>query len=322
MEKINAIKGILSTTQTGIDLATQIDGILEVFRPFKPEVKSFRINYIDRSSEIRYLVTISSGLKRKTHRILELPATTGFRIDEVLDLETFNFLNFTFDSVENKWIFNANNFPKSEKFLITVKGKVTEKFLDSLVSVKCATNPTRKKDMDCYWIHSALKDVSIFEKIWDELDIKRVNTDVRIGVERYFGPAIPKEIKKKFETKQKLLDAIAQGQRNIEGLKLRYRQATKKTTISPSDLLDVITRLVSGDFFAEFIGVDTDFTIGSIKPKREITSIIPEGVMIDVYPDLNYKSPTAQGNLIFERKRYIEQVKETIDEFIPSKKKK
>lgn len=322
MEKINAIKDILSTTQTGISLAKQIDGLLEVFRPFKPEVKRFRINYLDRSSELKYLITIPSGLKRKTHRKLELPATTGFRIDEVLDLDTHNFLNITFDSVENKWIFDAKNFPKSEKFLVTLKGKVTKKFLDNLVSIECATNPTRKKDTDCYWIHSALKDVSIFEKIWNELDIERVNTDVKIGVERYFGPAIPKEIKKKFETKQKLLDAIAQGQRNINPLKLRYRQATAKTTVSPSDLLDVIMRLVSGDFFAEFIGVDKDFTVGSIQPKREITSIIPEGVMIDVYADLNYKLPTAKGNLIFERERYVEQVKETIDELIPSKKKK
>ena len=322
MEKIQSIGDVLSTVQTGAGLAKQIDDIFDAFRPFKPEVRRFRINYLDRSSEIKYLLHIPSGVKRKTHRKVELPATTGFRIDEVIDLDTTDLLNIAFDSEGKKWVVSANDLPESEKFLVTLKGKVSQEFLDRLVSVKCATNPTRKKDLDCYWIHSALKDVSVFEKIWDELDIERVNTDVRIGVERYFSSAIPHQIKKRIQAQKKLLDAIAQGQRNIEGLKLRYRQSVRKTRVSPSDLLDLMMRLVSGDFFSDFVGLDAPFVLASIQPQKELTSIVPERVKIDVLSDLNYKSPAAKGNLTFERRRYVDKISETIDEFIPKKKKK
>lgn len=322
MDELKVIKDVLSTSQSGITLAKQIDGLFDAFRPFRPEVKRFRINYSDKSSEIKYLLTLPSGLKRRTHRKIELPVTTGFKIDEVLDLYSTNLLNVDFDSTGNKWVFDANKFPKSEKFLITVKGNVTKDFLDRLVSVKCAKNPTKKDDLDCYWIHSALKDVSVFEKIWDELDIEEVNTDVRIGVERFFGSAIPEKIKKRFEAQRDLLVAVQQGQRNIDKLKYRYRHATMNTNISPSEIMDLVTRLASGEFFSDFVGLDAPFTLGSIRPKGKYAALIPEGVMVDVITDLNYKSPAAKGNLTFERKKYVAKIIETINTFDTSSKKK
>lgn len=322
LEKISRANDILSAIQTGASLVQQIDRVLDVFRPFKPEVRRFRINYLDRSSEIKYLLNIPTGIKRKTHRKVELPATTEFRIDEVLDLDTTDFLNITFDSGGKKWIFNANDFPDSNRFLVTLKGRVSPDFLDRLVSVKCAINPTRKGENDCYWIHSALKDVSILQRIWDELDIERVNTTVRIGVERDFSSAIPHEIKRRLEVQRKLLQAIEHGQRNINLLKLEYRRSIKRARISPADLMDLIMKLVSGEFFAGFIKLDDPFNLGLIEPYKELTSMVPERVKVGVLSDLNFQLPAAKGYLTFEHRRYVDSVSTAIKEFVPSKKKK
>ena len=322
MEKMKSVDDILSTIQTGAGLVRQIDEVLNVFRPFKPEVRRFRIDHLDRSSEIKYLLHIPTGRKRKTHRKVELPATTGFRIDEVLDLDTTDLLNITFDSEGKRWIFNANDFPDSERFMVTLKGRVTLEFLNRLVSVKCAVNPTRRGESDCYWIHSVLKDVSILERIWDELDVERVDADVRIGVERYFSSAIPHEIEERFKSRKRLLSAIAQGRRNIGILRYEYRRAVRKAGISPADLLDLFMRLVSGEFFSDFIGLSDQFVLGSIEPQRQMTSIVPEKVKIGVLSDLNFQSPAAKGELTFERKRYVDAVSTAVEEFVPSKKKR
>jgi len=323
LEKLKDVKDILSIAQTGAGLVKQIDEILNVFRPYKPEIRRFRINYLNRSSEIKYLLNIPSGVKRKAHRKVELPATTGFRIDEVLDLDTTDLLNISYDSEGRKWVFDANDFPDSNRFMVTLKGVVSSEFLDRLVSINCAVNPTRKGESDCYWIHSALKDVSILEKIWDELDIERVNIDVRIGVERFFSSAIPGTIKERLQAQRELLNAIEQGQRNIEMLKLKYRLSAKRTKVSASDLLDLMMKLVSGEFFSGFIRLTDDrFFFGSIEPHREVTSIIPERVQVGVLSDLNFRLPAAKGDLIFERKKYVDSISKTIEDFVPSKKEK
>jgi hypothetical protein len=320
LNEIKNVSDILSAIKTGASLVDQIDGVFNAFRPFKPEVRRFRINYLDRSSEIKYLLHIPAGLKRKSHRRVELPATSGFSIDEVLDLDTTELVNVNYDSEGRKWVFNAKEFPDSERFMATLKGRVSPEFLNSLVSVKCAVNPTRRVGTDCYWIHSALKDVSILENIWDELDVERVNADIRIGVERYFSSSIPHEIKERIKIQKALLDAIAQGQRNIQKLEYRYRQSVMKTKVSPADLLDLLNRLVSGDFFSSFVTLDAPFFFGSIEPQKQLTSIIPEKVQVGVLTDLNFKLPAAKGELAFERSRYVDAISTAIEKFIPKRK--
>jgi hypothetical protein len=320
LEKIPLAKS-LSTAQSTIGLVKQISEVLDVFRPYKPEVRRFRIDYLTRTSEIKYLLNIPSGANRKTHRKIELPATTGFRIDEVLDLDTTDLLNIGYDSVGEKWVFNANDFPTSSRFMVTTKGTISSDFLNRLVGVNCAANPTRKEDCDCYWIHSALKDVSILEKIWTELDVERVNVDVRIGVERFFSSAIPESVKQRLKAQKELLTAIQQGQRNIEGLKSKYRYSVKKANISPSDLVDLMMQLVSGDFFSSFISLDKPFVLGTIEPHRELTSVVPERVKVGVLSDLNLQLPAAKGELTFKRKDFTDAVTKSIQTFAPKKKK-
>lgn len=319
MEKIP--KDAISTMQSAISLVKQIDGVLGVFRPYKPEVRRFRIDYLTRTSEIKYLLNIPSGLNRKTHRKIELPATSGFRIDEVLDLDTTGLLKINYDSKGEKWVFNVGDFPNSNRFMVTTKGMVSPDFLCRLVAVNCAINPTRKEDCDCYWIHSALKDMSILEKIWDELDVERVNVDVRIGVERFFGSAIPASVKERLKIQSELLNAIQQGKHDIEGLKHKYRYSVRKANISPSDLVDLMMHLVSGEFFSNFISLDRPFVLGSVEPHRELTSIIPERVKVNVLSDLNFQLPAAKGELTFKRKDFTDAVTKSIETFVPKRKK-
>lgn len=315
MTSIDDIQKALNAADTSAGLVRQIDDILDVFRPYQPEIRKFRIDYSDKSSEIKYLLQMPSGRRRLTHRKVELPATTGYRIDEVLDLDTTEMLEIDFDINGKKWVVNTNKFPESERFLVTLKGFVSDQFVNRLVSVDCAANPTRRKEDDLYWIHAALKDVSILEKLWHELNIDKVNMDVRIGVDRFFSSAIPKEISERFKVQSKLLNAIASGQRDLGMLRYEYRKRRAESRISASELVELFTKMVSGDFFRNYIQVDSPFNLGYIEPFRKFTSLIPERVKVGVLTNLDFKMPAAKGNLIFERRKYGDSVNDMMDEY-------
>lgn len=315
MDSIDDIQRALKVAETSSGLVRQIDDILNIFRPYKPEIRKFRIDYTEKSSEIKYLLQMPSGIRRQTHRTVELPARIGFRIDEVLDLDTTEMLDIDFDTTGNKWIVNTSKFTGSERFLVTLKGNVSDHLLKRLVSVDCASNPTFREEEDFYWIHSALKDVSILEKLWHELNIDRVHMDVRIGVDRFFSSAIPKDISARFEAQAKLLNAIASGQRNIQNLQLDYRRRRRQSRISAAELVDIFTKMVSGEFFRNYIQVDEPFNVGTIEPFRQFTSLVPERVKVGVRTNLDFKMPAVKGNLRFKRKRYEESVTEMIDEY-------
>jgi len=323
MSNIRVDKEILSALKTGVTITKQLEDISRSLRPFQPEVKSFRIDYIEKGSEVRYFLFIPSGVRRRIKRRVEIPAISGFHVYEMWNLDTLEKVKSSWRYEGNKWVFDPKKLPDSEKYGLTLRGKVSTDFLNQLVSVKAAENPCKEKDIDKYWIHSALKDVSILERIWDELNIERVNMDVRIGVERFFTSAIPSLIKRRLFITKQLLDAIASGDRNREQrLKYRYRILQRTVRISPSELYDLILRLVSGDFFGDFVGVDEPFIIGNIEPAKKLDVLIPERVKVGVQTSLNFKMPVAKGNLQFERKNYVDSITERINEFLPQKRKR
>jgi hypothetical protein len=236
------------------------------------------------------------------------------------DLDKLEKVNFAWEFKDDKWILLLDRLPSSERYWLTLKGKVSSSFLDRLVSIKAAENPSRKGDIDVYWIHSALKDVSILEKIWSELNIERVNADVRIGVERFFTAAIPNTIKQNIQLTKELLDAIAQGDREREHrLKYKYRLSRRQAKISPQELYDLILKLVSGDFFSSYVRVDNPFELGSIEPTKHFAVLIPEKVKVSVQTDLSFKIPAAKGNLSFERQKYIHAISNAVEEFLSKK---
>jgi hypothetical protein len=311
----------LAVAQTAEALLKQLREVTERLKPFRPDVKSFRIDYLGRNSEVKYLLFIPDGVRRKVRRKIEIPAISGFRFDEMWDLDKTELVNFTWGYDGNKWFLDISKLPASEKYWLTIKGKVSNQFLGQLVSVKAAENPCKEGETDKYWIHSALKDVDMLHKIWTELNIEQVNADVRIGVERMFTSAIPREVKERFELQRQLLTAISSGNRDLEQrLRFKYRRSSVTPMISPSELYELLLSLVTGDFFAGFVTVTQPFIMNNVEPIKDLGVLVPEKVKVGVQTDLSYKMPTAKGDLFFQRKQYEESVSDKVKELLPKKK--
>lgn len=312
----------MSGIESGAKILKELEKVSKKLKPFKPEIKSFRINYIEKNSEIKYFLLIPRGVRRRIRKKVEIPIASGFWVDEMWDLDKLEKVNFSWEFKNNKWTLLVNRLPSSERYWLTLKGNVSPSFLDRLVNVKAAENPSRKKGDDVYWMHSALKDVSILEKIWSELNIDQVSADIRIGVERFFTSAIPNAIKHRLQLTKELLDAIGRGDRQREQkLKYRYRLSRTQTPISPQEIYNLILRLVSGDFFSSYVRVDDPFRLGSIEPTQHFAVLIPKKVKVGVHTDLSFKMPVAKGNLSFKRKKYIDSVSDAILKILPKKSK-
>ena len=314
------IASAIALAQATKELLKELSELSEQLKPFKPDIRSFRIDYLGRNSEVKYLLLIPDGIRRQFKRRVEIPAITGFRFYEMWDLDKMETVNSPWAFNGEKWLLDVTKLPSSERYWLTVKGRVSKEFLDQLVSIKAAENPSREEENDFYWIHSALRNADALEKIWTELNIEQVNANVRIGVERMFASAIPEGIKDKLALQRKLLDSIASGNRDEEQrLKVKYR--TMKAKFIPSELSELFVRLVSGDFFAEYVRVQQPFVMNSIEPVREIGTVVPEKVKVGVQTDLTYKNPTAKGNLCFLRHKYSLAVSEKVKDIFPEKKR-
>jgi hypothetical protein len=314
------IASAIAVAQATKELLKELSALSEQLKPFKPDVRSFRIDYLGRNSEVRYLLLIPDGIRRQFKRKLEIPAITGFRFYEMWDLDKMETVNSPWAFNGEKWLLDVTKLPSSERYWLTVKGRISKEFLERLVSVKAAENPTREGENDFYWIHSALRNAEILEKIWTDLNIEQVNTNVRIGVERMFASTIPQGIKERLELQRKLLDAIASGNRDEEQrLKTRYR--TLKAKFVPSEISELFMKLASGDFFADYVRVEQPFVMSNIEPMKEIGTVMPEKVKVGVQTDLTYKNPTAKGNLCFLRHKYSLAVSEKVKDILPERKR-
>jgi hypothetical protein len=313
------IASAIALAQATKELLKDLNVLSEQLKPFNPDVKSFRIDYLGRNSEVKYLLLIPNGIRRQLKRKVEIPAITGFRFYEMWDLDKLEIVNSPWAFNGEKWVLDVTKLPSSEKYSLTVKGRISKEFLEQLVSVKAAENPSRQEEKDFYWIHSALTNAEAFKKIWTELNVEQVNANVRIGVERMFTSTIPEGIKEKLGLQQKLLGAIASGNRDEEQrLKIKYR--TMKGKLAPSELSDLFIRLASGDFFADYVTVEQPYVMNAIEPIKEIGTVVPEKVKVGVQTDLTYKNPTAKGNLCFLRHKYSLAVSEKVKEVLPKRR--
>jgi hypothetical protein len=293
-------------------ISKQVDELTKDFESYAPDIRRFRINYEHKSSEINYLLSIqdvTENIKIKNREI---------RITQIIDMLTGDVVGYYYDSDSNEWIIDLSKLVEKDKILLTIERKMPSDFVESLVNVTCSANPTKEGDNECYWIHSALKNVRALESIWSELDVDQINVGIRIGVERYFSSVIPREIKERLRARKTLLDAIQQGART-QRLQYRYRQASNRARVSPSELVELMMRLVSGEYFANYLSVDDRFEIAKIEPYKQITSIVPERVNVGVLTDLNFLSPAAQGKLTFLKKNYVDKISDEINKFIPEK---
>ena len=316
--------GIIDKSGKTLEFIDKLSKLLEKMQNYKPEVKSLRINYLDKTTELKLLVNVPQGIKRR-FRDIEIPAYPSYSIREVFDGATFDKIDVKWQLKNQNWISDAEDLGASDRYFVILQGQITEDSLAQLVKLYCPEDPKRTTEVDRYWIDSAIKDMSILEKIYDELTIDKVSTCVNVGVERQFASSIPKEVREWFRARAQADRYLASKDRGMSFRSFyRLRAAQRKMgKLSPTDVHNLASKALSPETFMYYIEVDKPFHISHLMPLEE-TSWYPEKIGVSVETDLNYRNPVAQGDLIYKKIEFASKLTEEVKKLpgLPDKLKK
>ena len=291
-----------------------IDKVIDYLRSYKPETKSMTINYRTQDAEIELVLYIHDNLKRKLRKV-EIPAYQNFVIDEMRD-ESFTKIGELWQFKDNKWILNPAKLPPSERYLLTLKGKLSNDILKRLVYVQPAANKDRTEEIDRYWLRSMIRNVESIEKLWDALNVDEVSARVRIGIERYLSTTIPKELKRRIDVTRKWIHVgRSRDRQQLHKVWGEMRQ-TYNTNISADEIIDLIYKLTDGSFFSQFVLVDRPYMLGDIRREETFKGTFPERMQVIASTCLTLKQPIAAGYLTFKKKEYTKTIEEKFSDIV------
>jgi hypothetical protein len=73
----------------------------------------------------------------------------------------------------------------------------------------------------------------------------------------------------------------------------------------------IISNLTKGDLFEKYVHIDDPYNINTII-RDDTNNILPDFMSVQTVTNLNLKKYTADGELIFEKKKYIDDIKGSI----------
>jgi hypothetical protein len=294
------------------EIISMFTRITDHFSVYRPTIRIASFDYLDKTWEGKFLIEVNQESNKNGRGVIEIPAYLNATVDEVLADASFQPVTVRFNQAAQKWLFDADQFPGSSKFLITLKGNITSRFLEDWIEIRSSMNPTSDENYDIYWIHAALKNVAELQELHDEFNVDRVRLDVKVGVERIFSVAIPQGIRRRIKAREELLTAIERGDR-IGVLRMKYRKAARESRLKPFEISRIITDLTSGDYFREYISLNRPFQLGSVYASG-FTDLLPERVNVQVFTRLNLAHPAAKGQLAFAKSRYTESIARRFEE--------
>ncbi len=299
-----------------LDFVERLSQFLEKLKPYRPDVKSLRVNYLDKSTELKLLLNIPQGIKRRIRNI-RIPAYENYTIYELFDAVSLNQIKAKWKLNKGSWITSPSTLSESDQYFVIMKGTVNQVSLDQLVKLYCPDDPKKTEDLDLYWIDSAIKDMSILEQIYNELTIDKVDTCINVGLEREFTASVPLEIREFIRAKAQHDIYFGSIDRQSEfRSSYRFRMAKRKLgNISSRDVYNTSYDAVDPDNFLLFISVDDPFRISGVT-QLDTEHLYPERIGVRVQTDLNYERPVAKGDLTFKRIDFSEDVKKKFEELM------
>jgi len=303
-----------------VDLVADILNFLDSLKSFKPDVKSMRINYLEKMTELKLVLTIPQGLTR-AYKTIKIPAYENYSIYELYDGVTLERIKAEWKLKGKNWETDSKNLSASDKYFAIMKGKISDEALDNIIKLYCSNDPKRTDETDAYWIDSAIKDVPYFKQIYSDLEVDSVNAVVNVGLERQFVSTIPTSIKKFLKAKAEHDIWFGSGERERElRSSIHYRKARRALgDVSSRDIVKVGNEAQKPEVFITYVTVDPPFRITKIT-HLDTDKIYPEGIGVTVQTELNYNRPFAEGDLTFKKMEFSNYLSKKFGSLVRQKK--
>ena len=305
---------------TGFKIPEIIDSynnILKQLNPYNPDVKKLQFDYLSQKSKLTLKITIPDSVNLKN---IELPKADVFKITEVYN-DKFDPVNLQPIMENGKWIIKSKNIPKTEKLLLTLNSNVSKEDISELVRIDAPEDPEKNDDTDDYWVHSAIRNMKIFENMYEELNIDNVQTSVRVGINRTFTSSAPSKVTQFLEARASMESAMNEKDRGKLFKSWSAYRSSKRNVggLQTYQIFNLIQNLLNPNQFKLFIAINEPFRVQSV---TTTDMGIPRFVNVNILTELTKRLPAVNGNLVFKKKAFSQDVKEKFDELIETKSKK
>lgn len=286
--------------------------ILEIFKPFKPEITHFQINYKQKKAILYYRLDIDNvGIRRKIGKI-EIPYLPSYRILNFFD-EGFSNLNHLIkvSKDQRSYIIKTNQLPSCRYFQVTLKGNIEPRALENIIRIQPTINKNNTPSYDRYWLDVMIRDTDALEKIYRSLEVNDVNCSVKVSTERYFATELPKSLVRGIKAMNEFLSAGRTADR--QKLFQKWQKYRKSYKIDKEELVKYFENLMDSFNLQNYLKVDEPFYLGEIG-NIDTYEIIPSNFAVDAITNLSFRKPAASGYLQFHKKSFQNKLRDEIKE--------
>ncbi len=287
------------------------------FAPFNPDLRNMEVSFRSREAVVRMYIHIPDSIRRKVRRKITIPKFPGLDVGMIRD-ETFREYHdlWQLDADGKKWVIKGKNLPSGEHFLFEFSGKLPPRAMQYLVRIQPSANRDTDGAYDKYWLNSMIRDVSIVEKIWDELTILDVDVKVEVNIQQLVKTIIPPDMRKEIKAFMEFIQ-IARIRKSRPAEIMRARAIWLKSSekkIPLDDFIEKSKRLTIPSFFNHLLKVDNPYKKLEITCGKLIYGFIPERIRVNLATDLNLDHPAATGYLRFHREEYKNKIENFIED--------
>lgn len=307
--KISSIDTTIKTIGKIIDWLPKI---IELFKPFRPEITHFQINYKEMKAKLFYKLNVPPSSLRRTISKIKIPKLSTYKIENFFD-EGFGNLNslIKISPKSNEYVINPKDLPKCNFFQIVLYGNIDPKALQNLLRIQPAKNKDNTPTYDKYWLDVMIRDPTTLEQIYKSLEVNNINCSVRVSLEKSFEIELPKTLIDSAKATEELLSVAKTLDRQKVFRKwLKYYKSMK---VNRDDIVKYFDNLLRERYLYDFIKVDEPFSVRDVK-KPDTSDIIPSFFNVEAITDLTFQNPTASGYLYFHKKNFQKNIRNELKE--------
>lgn len=304
-----------------------VEGILEGvevlkkrIEPFKPAVRDLQLDYSDRRAILTVYVHAPLSVRR-TFAKITMPVDVGFQL-KAIRTGLGELVKGVVTPEDGSLSVRAAKLPESsEHFVFSFEGYLSQDAIGHLVNTNVSAAPLDDEGCDVYWLSSAIQKPEILERIYDGIQVDRVDVSVYVLLSRYFSTALPARLSRILQARHDLLRAEDSGDRNLKS-KARHtlKMARRRGTFTERDLAEAIADLVSQRTLSGHVAVTPPYQVTRVDPEERRLSLVPERFTAHAATSLNYQQRTAQGSLKFARDAYKREVSERVAKLVPEER--
>lgn len=288
-----------------------ISKVVNHLGPYQPIKKRMKINHTDKTNEIALVLNVPNTLKRKLYKIKLPYGRDTFIISDMLteDFTPLNPIEYWKFTPDGYWILDPKKLPNCDKFLLTLKGRISPEALQKIIYVDESTNKDRDEDSDRYWVKCMIRDIELVENIWELLEIDDVNVAIKVGINKCFSTAIPPSYSRKIKATQRYFTAgFGKDREQLYRAWAEFRRSQQDPGCTMDEFVKIIGNLTTGELFEKYIHINDPFNIKNII-RDNSNNILPSYMSVQAITNLNLEKYAADGELIFEKKKYIDDIK-------------